>query len=46
MPEKTLKIKVIIAMLTEVDWLRNVLLGYANQLYKDFDIITTDDVST
>lgn len=43
---KAPKITVIIATYNAVDWLRNVLFGYAEQSYKNFDIIIADDGST
>ena len=40
------KITVIIATYNKTDWLEKVLHGYANQTYKDFDVIVADDGST
>ncbi len=41
----SLKISVIISTYNKPDWLEKVLWGYANQSFKDFEVIIADDGS-
>jgi len=40
-----MKISVIVSTYNAEKWLENVLIGYSNQTYKDFEVIVADDGS-
>ena len=44
-PMETPQISVVISTYNALDWLKKVLWGYANQTFKDFELVIADDGS-